>query len=81
MTVKGKSAQLSCGYEIFIAAVSILTVFNMFLALIPHIDPEAVRVVFTVNVFLTLFLLADFGIRLFYRTIKILLFLPRLRMG
>jgi voltage-gated potassium channel len=65
MTVNEKSGQLSCGYEIFIAAVSVLSVFNMFFAFIPGIDPDAVMVVYTVNAFLTLLLIADFGLRLF----------------
>jgi len=65
MTGTQKSDYLTCGYEIFIAAVSILSVFNMFLALAPGIDPDAVRVIFMVNSFLTLLFIFDFGLRVF----------------
>ena len=52
------------GYEIFIALLSVLSVFNMFLVFIPGMDPNAVNVVYTVNAFLTLLFLFDFGFRL-----------------
>ena len=51
------------GYEIFIALLSVLSVFNMFLVFIPGMDPDAVDVVYTVNAFLTLLFLFDFGFR------------------
>ncbi|NYT17324.1 MAG: ion transporter [Methanomicrobiales archaeon] len=59
-----ESTQLNLGYEIFIALISILSVFNMVLAVIPGIDPAAVHVVFTINLFLTLLFIFDFGLRL-----------------
>ena len=37
--------ELDFGYEIFIAAVSILSVFNMVLIYIPGVDPDAINVV------------------------------------
>lgn len=66
MTVTQKSDYLTCGYEIFIAAISILSVFNMFLAVVPGIDPNAVRVIYMVNAFLTLLFILDFGLRIFH---------------
>jgi voltage-gated potassium channel len=64
MTVTQRS-EFNCGYEIFIAAISILSVFNMLLALVPGADPDAVKVVFMINAFLTLFLLGDFIVRFY----------------
>jgi voltage-gated potassium channel len=56
--------ELDFGYEIFIAAVSILSVFNMLLIYIPGVDPDAVNVVLIVNAVLTLLFIFDFGLRL-----------------
>jgi len=56
--------QLDFGYELFIAAVSILSVFNMLLAYIPGVDQDAINVVFIINAVLTLLFIYDFGIRL-----------------
>jgi voltage-gated potassium channel len=56
--------QLDFGYELFIAAVSILSVFNMVLAYIPGVDPDALNVVYIINAVLTLLFIYDFGIRL-----------------
>lgn len=66
MTAEPDSYDLDLGYEIFIALISILSVFNMLLVFIPGVNPEAVHVVSTVNAFLTLIFLFDFGVR-FYR--------------
>jgi len=60
-----ESTQLNVGYEIFIALISILSVFNMVLAVIPGIEPNAVHVVYTINLFLTLLFIFDFGLRLY----------------
>ena len=56
--------QLDFGYELFIAAVSILSVFNMVLAYIPNVDQDAINVVATINAVLTLLFIFDFGLRL-----------------
>lgn len=56
--------QLDFGYELFIAAVSILSVFNMVLAYIPGVDPDAINVVYIINAVLTLLFIYDFGLRL-----------------
>ena len=56
--------QLDFGYELFIAAVSILSVFNMLLAYIPGVDQDAINVVFIINAVLTLLFIYDFGLRL-----------------
>lgn len=56
--------QLDFGYELFIAAVSILSVFNMLLAYIPGVDQDAINVVGLINVVLTLLFIFDFGLRL-----------------
>ncbi len=56
--------QLDFGYELFIAAVSILSVFNMVLAYVPGIDPDAINVVYIINLVLTLLFIYDFGLRL-----------------
>lgn len=51
------------GYEIFIAAVSILSVFNMIISLIPGFDQDSVNVVYIINSVLTLLFIYDFIIR------------------
>ncbi|MGB9177269.1 MAG: ion transporter [Methanoregula sp.] len=56
--------QLDFGYELFIAAVSILSVFNMVLAYIPGVDQDALNVVYIINAVLTLLFIYDFGLRL-----------------
>ena len=56
--------QLDFGYELFIAAVSILSVFNMVLADIPGVDTDAINVVYIINAVLTLLFVYDFGLRL-----------------
>jgi voltage-gated potassium channel len=52
------------GYEIFIALVSILSVFNLALVFIPGINPQAVQVVETINLFLTIIFVLDFVYRI-----------------
>ena len=56
--------QLDFGYELFIAAVSILSVFNMVLAYVPGVDQDAINVVYIINAVLTLLFIYDFGLRL-----------------
>jgi voltage-gated potassium channel len=56
--------QLDFGYELFIAAVSILSVFNMLLIYTPGVDPDAINVVYIINVVLTLLFIYDFSLRL-----------------
>lgn len=56
--------QLDFGYEIFIAAVSILSVLNMVLSSIPGVDQDAVNVVLIINAVLTLLFIYDFILRL-----------------
>jgi len=56
--------QLDFGYELFIAAVSVLAVFNNLLSLIPGLDQDAVNVVLIINSVLTLLFIYDFGLRL-----------------
>lgn len=51
------------GYELFVAAVSILSVFNMLLVYLPGIDPDAVNVVYIINSVLTLLFIYDFILR------------------
>lgn len=51
------------GYELFIAAISILAVFNGVLSFIPGLDPDAVNVVLIVNSVLTLLFIYDFALR------------------
>lgn len=60
----GRREQLDFGYELFIAAISILSVFNMALAYLPGVDPDAINVVYIVNAVLTLLFIYDFGLRL-----------------
>ena len=52
------------GYEIFIALVSILSIFNLVLAFIPGFDSDAVSVVDIINLFLTVIFVIDFGYRI-----------------
>lgn len=52
------------GYEIFIALVSLLSVFNLALVFIPGVDPEAVNVVESINLFLTVIFVLDFVYRM-----------------
>jgi voltage-gated potassium channel len=56
--------ELDFGYELFVAAVSILSVFNMILSDIPGVDPDAVNVVLIINSVLTLLFIFDFSLRL-----------------
>ncbi|MCE5299235.1 MAG: ion transporter [Methanoregulaceae archaeon] len=56
--------QLDFGYELFIAAVSILSVFNMLLAYIPGVDQDALNVVYIINLVLTPLFIFDFSFRL-----------------
>ena len=56
--------ELDFGYELFVAAVSILSVFNMILSDIPGVDPDAVNVVLIINAVLTLLFIYDFSLRL-----------------
>jgi voltage-gated potassium channel len=55
--------QLDFGYELFIAAVSVLSVLNLILIYFPRIDPDAVNVVYTINAVLTMFFIYDFSLR------------------
>jgi len=55
--------KLDFGYELFIAAVSILSVFNMVLAYIPGVVEDAINVVYIINAVLTLLFIYDFGLR------------------
>lgn len=63
MPAEPDSSDLDLGYEIFIALISILSVFNMFIIFIPGVNVESIHVVSTVNAFLTLIFLFDFGLR------------------
>jgi voltage-gated potassium channel len=65
MDTYDKEPRLNLGYEIFIAAASILSVVNLLLIYVPRVDPNAVQVIFTVNSFLTVLFVYDFGIRLY----------------
>lgn len=65
MPAESDTPTLDLGYEIFIALISILSVFNLFLVFLPFVNPEAVHVLFTINAFLTLIFLFDFGLRLY----------------
>lgn len=55
--------ELDLGYEIFIAAISVLSVINMLLIDIPGVDPDAVNVVYIINAVLTLLFIYDFSLR------------------
>ncbi|MDD1653219.1 MAG: ion transporter [Methanomicrobiales archaeon] len=56
--------ELDFGYELFVAGVSILSVLNMVFIWFPNIDPDAVNVVYIINIVLTLLFIYDFGLRL-----------------
>jgi len=62
---RGKSDDKSIGYEIFIAMVSVLSVFNMVVDFIPGMDPDAKNVIYTINLALTLIFLGDFAYRFY----------------
>ena len=68
--------QLDFGYELFIAAVSILSVFNLLLIYIPGVDQDAVNVVYLINAVLTLLFIFDFGTQISYSTFTVILLLP-----
>lgn len=53
------------GYEMFIAGVSILSVFNLIYELLPGTDIATVYVVLTINIFLTAAFVGDFLYRFF----------------
>lgn len=55
-----QSDEKGLGYEIFIALVSVLSIINLFLAIIPGVDPDAARVVDIINLFLTIIFIFDF---------------------
>ena len=55
--------ELDLGYEIFIAAISVLSVINMVLIDVPGVDPDAVNVVYIINAVLTLLFIYDFILR------------------
>ena len=66
MPGKSKSEDtLSLGYEIFIAIVSVLSVVNMAIVYFPGMDPDAVNVIYIINLALTLIFLGDFGLRFY----------------
>ncbi len=56
--------KLDFGYELFIAAISVLSVFNMVLLYIPGVDPDALHVVSIINTVLTLLFIYDFSLRI-----------------
>ena len=56
--------KLDFGYELFIAAISVLSVFNMVLFYIPGVDPDALNVVSIINAVLTLLFIYDFSLRI-----------------
>jgi len=56
--------KLDFGYELFIAAISILAVLNSLLTFIPGLDPDAVNVVSIINSVLTLIFIYDFALRI-----------------
>jgi len=56
--------ELDFGYELFVAAISILSVANMVIAYIPSMDPDAIQVLVIINAVLTLLFIYDFGLRL-----------------
>lgn len=58
------------GYEIFIILISLLSVFNLLLAWVPGVDPDALDVISVINVFLTIIFLIDFLYRLFSASSK-----------
>ncbi|MBP1927790.1 voltage-gated potassium channel [Methanolinea mesophila] len=58
-----RKEQLDLGYELFIAAVSALSVFNLVLIYFPRIDPDSVNVVYAINLVLTLLFIYDFSLR------------------
>lgn len=53
------------GYEIFIIAVSVLSVANLFLTWLPGLDPDAVDVVEVINFFLSIIFVLDFIYRMY----------------
>jgi voltage-gated potassium channel len=55
--------ELDLGYEIFIAAISILSVFNMVIIYIPGVDSDAVNVLYIINAVLTVLFIYDFSLR------------------
>lgn len=56
--------KLDFGYELFIAAISILAVFNSLITYIPGLDPDAANVISIINSVLTLIFIYDFGLRI-----------------
>lgn len=52
------------GYEIFIALVSLLSIFNLVFVLLPSMSPESVNLVEAIDLALTFVFLFDFGYRI-----------------
>ncbi|MCX6698454.1 MAG: ion transporter [Methanomicrobiales archaeon] len=59
-----KNNEKGFGYEIFIALVSVLSIFNLAIVFIPGVNPEAVQVVEIINLFLTIIFVLDFVYRI-----------------
>ncbi|MFV1858112.1 MAG: potassium channel family protein [Anaerolineales bacterium] len=60
----------SMSYELFILLLSLLSLFNIFLILLPNIDPLVKGVVSLMDFFITLIFLVDFLYRLFTASSK-----------
>jgi voltage-gated potassium channel Kch len=64
MVTKGKQKPINTNYEIFILAVSCLSIFNLIFELLP-IDPDIKNVLYIFDVLITPIFLIDFLYRLF----------------
>jgi voltage-gated potassium channel len=56
--------ELDFGYELFVAAISILSVVNIVISYIPKMDLDAINVIYIINAVLTLLFIYDFSLRL-----------------
>jgi len=63
MVLIKRREKLDFGYELFVAAISVLSVFNLVIFYFPGVDPDALTVVSIINAVLTLLFIYDFGLR------------------
>ena len=77
----GRHSELhGSSYELFILALSVLSILNLVLLLLP-IGSDVKQIVFIVDAGLTLIFLSDFLLRLFSARVEVRLLLPRSRLA
>ena len=82
MALKAKKRELKpIGYELFIGALSILSIVNLVLILVFNTDKQLIYVVYVINAVMTPIFLGDFFYRFFTTRSKKTYFFRRSRLG